>query len=438
MRPFSVLAIATSLLLSVAVPAEELSRRAHVGIGIGEPPPGVKGATLTQVVPNGPTAQSGFLTGDVVLQVGDRVVADPSILFDIIKTATEGGAFPTRILRGGEKLTLQWEMKALPKEEHPGLETIYTSVDVAGRRHRAIVTKPSGDGPFPSVLLVTGLFCGTVDMIGPPTSPHPMYRLPDQFSRAGFAVLKVEKSGIGDSIGPSCHAVGVQVDLETWCAAFAMLGTLPYVDPDQRFIFGEGFGGTIAPHAIGDESVRGIITHGAWYGDFFEYSLAGTRRAAMLQGAAPDAMVQDLRAEAEFLSRLLFRREMIGDISRSSPAIAEFTKKYSASEDHFLTRSSVWFHELADLDLTTPWKAVPCDVLVLWGSHDLYTDRAYAESLTTLVNSSQEGRATFQEITGANHQMLETPPGKPAPPGTAAVYHPGPGDAAIAWMKQRM
>src|SRR5215470_11585915 len=64
-------------------------------------------AMVTQVAEDGPASRAGLKTGDVLLQVGKKKVADPEDVFDASFYITAGDTIPITVMRGDEKLTLQ-------------------------------------------------------------------------------------------------------------------------------------------------------------------------------------------------------------------------------------------------------------------------------------------------------------------------------------------
>jgi S1-C subfamily serine protease len=62
---------------------------------------------VTQVAEDGPASRAGLKTGDVLLQVGKKKVADPEDVFDASFYVTAGDTVPITVMRGDKKMTLQ-------------------------------------------------------------------------------------------------------------------------------------------------------------------------------------------------------------------------------------------------------------------------------------------------------------------------------------------
>jgi serine protease Do len=64
-------------------------------------------AMVTQVADDAPAARAGLKTGDVLLQVGKKKIADPEDVFDASFYITAGDTIPITVMRGDKKMTLQ-------------------------------------------------------------------------------------------------------------------------------------------------------------------------------------------------------------------------------------------------------------------------------------------------------------------------------------------
>ena len=67
--------------------------------------------------------------------------------------------------------------------------------------YRVILPKPKGPGRFPSVFLIGGLGCYSLDNL--PTD-HPYRHILYDLTKKGFVTMRVDKNGEGDSEGPPC------------------------------------------------------------------------------------------------------------------------------------------------------------------------------------------------------------------------------------------
>jgi pimeloyl-ACP methyl ester carboxylesterase len=177
----------------------------------------------------------------------------PMQAFEAVNEAQEGWADllvtgPTE-LSGGAGV--------LPEYEAEEVEFESDSITLAGT-----LTMPSGDGPWPGVVLITG--SGPQDR--DENSPGPgglklgIFRtIADTLTRRGIAVLRYDDRGVGGSGGSLANAgLGDLVgDVE---AAVRSLRNRPEIDPARVALIGHSEGGIIAPIvAAADSNLAAIV-----------------------------------------------------------------------------------------------------------------------------------------------------------------------------------
>jgi S1-C subfamily serine protease len=72
------------------------------------------GALIVSVAPNGAAAQAGLQSGDVIVQIGDRVVDDVPSLGDALISKNPGERVPVQVYRGSQHLTVNVTVSELP------------------------------------------------------------------------------------------------------------------------------------------------------------------------------------------------------------------------------------------------------------------------------------------------------------------------------------
>lgn len=158
-----------------SVLAEQLPRGSILGAALtGDP----RGLRITAVTPDSPGSASGLKVGDGITEIGEHKIESP-VAFEM---AVHGASVqqPFRLV-----------------------DTIYSSMDVDGSKRRTLITLPKNSpGRLPAMRLLGGIGCFTVDN---PADPFDAYRmLAHGLSQAGIVVMRLEKSGIGDSQGGPC------------------------------------------------------------------------------------------------------------------------------------------------------------------------------------------------------------------------------------------
>ena len=128
-----------------------------------------------------------------------------------------------------------------PVEDTPGLETQYGAVRVAdGVRLRTFLTRPDGaTQPLPAVFLVQWVSCGSLEF----RQARPNL-LRDIAQASGMVLIRVDRSGTGDSQGVACDRLDHDTEIAHYRAALDQLARHPWVDPDRLVIFGSSLGAT--------------------------------------------------------------------------------------------------------------------------------------------------------------------------------------------------
>ena len=108
-----------------------------------------------------------------------------------------------------------------------------------------------------AMLFIPGYTCSSQDGW---SADHPYARIVNAFSKAGYVVLRVKKTGLGDSEGtPPCADCDQLGEVESFVAGLRKLKSLPYVDSTQVFIFGHSMGGVVGPMTATPDRVKDLI-----------------------------------------------------------------------------------------------------------------------------------------------------------------------------------
>jgi dienelactone hydrolase len=322
--------------ISAQMPDGGLPRRPSLGVALG---PHERGALVTAIVPGSAAEAEGITTGDVISAVDGAAVRLPADVIAAVAHHAAGDSIRLEIIRAEKPKSHVVRLASYPRETMPGITFEYGAVTLPdGSRLRTIVSVPSGNpSPRPAVMLLPGGGCGSIDTPMTPDVAQP--GLMRALAVRGYVTLRVEKSGVGDSRGPACDAIGYIQELDGYRAALSALKQHPSVDLDRVFLLGISLGGVFAPTLANESAVRGIVVYGTL--------------------AAPP-----------------------------SP--------YPGRSDRF-------FRELAPVDAAGAWSSVSARVLVLHGEFDESTAAADHERIAASVNSRHPARATHVELPGLDH-----------------------------------
>jgi uncharacterized protein len=120
------------------------------------------------------------------------------------------------------------------------------------------LSMPGRSEPFPAIVLIQGQGPHTRDQM---ISGSPMFRMiADELTKGGFAVLRLDKRGVGKSTGPSADESTFADLAGDISAAVAFLRQEPEIDRDCIGLLGHSEGAIIAPIvATGNKSVKFVV-----------------------------------------------------------------------------------------------------------------------------------------------------------------------------------
>jgi len=288
-------------------------------------------------------------------------------------------------------------------ESYPGVIVTYDAMrDADGHRLRLIATYP--DHPksrgirFPVIFVVGWLSCDTVE--APPGTADGTQRLLQAIAQIpGFATVRLEKPGVGDSEG-DCGKTDFLTELAAYRQAFRRLGEYPFVDPERIFVFGMSNGGGFAPLVPETTAVKGYVVDGGWIKTWFEHMLEIERRRMALSGH-PSAEINSLMTQVEKLySAFLLERRSPHEIFVQHPELALL---WDGPYDQQYGRPIVYYQQLQDLDLMSAWSTVRVPVLALHGEYDWIMSQSDFELLVELVNRNCPGSAELLVLPHTGH-----------------------------------
>lgn len=285
-------------------------------------------------------------------------------------------------------------------ESYPGVDVIYDAIrDAAGERLRLIVTHPHAGGPrFATIFVVGWLSCDTVEAPeGTKDEAGQVFRAIAQIP--GFATVRMDKPGIGDSEG-DCAKTDFEAELAAYRQAFRKMRTYPFVDPDRIFVFGLSNGGGFAPLVADGAPVRGYVTVGGWVKTWYEHMLEIERRRLTLEGRAPGEINALMKDVERLYSAYLLERQRPGQILQQSP---QLRARWEGDPDQLYGRPVAYYQQLQDLNLMAAWSEVRVPLLALWGEFDWIMSRQDIELIVGLVNRNAPGAAQFVVLPEAGH-----------------------------------
>ncbi|MBL8547387.1 MAG: alpha/beta fold hydrolase [Hyphomonadaceae bacterium] len=380
--------------IAVADAQQTLPRRSVLGASAANVEGGVQ---ISQVRDDTPASRAGLAMGDVVTRIGDQTIANTRDFVTAARGASTSHATPFTITRAGAPRTLQVRLAEAPREQSPDLSITYESIRVGDTLRRTIVTTPRGARHRrPAMLLVGGIGCYSIDDAN---APDPYRNVAHDIARRGLVVMRVEKSGMGDSQGAACATVDFEAEHAAYDAALAALRADRRVDPTQVFVFGHSIGVVHAPALAQRHRTAGVIAADGAGVTWMEYDLINTRRQIELSGASPAETDAILIAKAHCASRAFLAREPVEQLFTERPECAELVT---------LPASQAYMIQLTERNPGADWSAVSAPILFIYGDSDFLTSAADHERLLAVANAAHPGNATLSTIEDFDHYMVRT------------------------------
>lgn len=436
-RIVAIALVAIGSTVAMAGEAPALRRSGYVGVQVGVVTEAVRerlklaragGVLVEGLLAGGPARDAGLEVGDVLLALGGQPIADNVAFVTMVGRLHAGDRLPVDFVRGGAARTTELVLKPRPYESAPDVDTRYSAVRVDDHWQRTILTAPRAAGRHPAVLFLAGIGCFTQESLQvSSTDAKLLYGL----TRAGFVTMRVEKSGIGDSEGPSCKdpRFDFEAEVRGYVEGLKALRTDPGVDPDKVFLMGLSVGGVEAPIVARQAPVKGIVVINTVAKPFLEYLLETRRRQGVLRGVPYDELDRDLRANERCNHRLLVEREAPEAILREDPACKDRIA-YPAP--------NTYMRQWASVNPAEAWKRVDAPVLVVSGQFDHIAVRADSPYLRDMINAFHPGHATFASIPEMDHylsRVKSVPESLASTAGTSGEFQGAVLDTVRGWLE---
>jgi hypothetical protein len=287
----------------------------------------------------------------------------------------------------------------------------------AGILLAATFTVPSGRGPFPAAILLAG--SGPLDRDEADSGHRPFLVLADHLTRAGIAVLRCDKRGIGKSTGDyeAATTADFAADAES---ALTFLKTRKDVDRRRIGMIGHSEGAIIAPMiASRSADVAWIVLLAGPATKGEETLLLQSDLITRAAGMTSDQVAKSLDFDRESYNLVRSERNRAAlenkllELVRVSGLGPTLPPAFLQRQIHWT--SSPWFRYFLDYDPVPALQKTKCPVLALTGEKDLQVPPR--ENLP-LARKALElaGNKDFQvvELPGLNHQFQHCYMGLPA------------------------
>jgi pimeloyl-ACP methyl ester carboxylesterase len=305
-------------------------------------------------------------------------------------------------IRATGQVVLPRKAQASPQrdESYAGVTVLYDAIrDDAGNRLRVIATHPDRPvGRYPVIFVVGWLSCDTVEA-RPGASDATQLMLQSIAKLPGFATVRLEKAGVGDSEG-NCATSDFNAELGAYRRAFRHLSSYAFVDSNAIFLFGISNGGGFAPLVANGAPIKGYVTDGGWVKTWYEHMLEIERRRLSLSGHRPNEINGLMKSVEALYSAYLLEQKTPREIFAAHPQLKGL---WEGDSDQQYGRPPTYYQQLQGLDLMAAWADVRAPVLALHGEYDWIMSGSDIQIIAELVNRNSPGAAQFLELAHAGH-----------------------------------
>lgn len=394
------------LLLSLQTFAQEPSRKAIMGL---QGKPAANGIMADSIIPSSTFAVLGLQKGDVLTMLNGKQLNTLAAYNQIASTIRTGEKVEVKFIRQQKEMSKSGSAVMRPFERSDIADVQYDWVKFRNGYLRTITRRPKGKTDLPAILLIPGYGCGSIENY----SASYNGKLLNEWLKAGYAVVTIEKSGLGDSYGCApCSEADLVTDIESFDAGYQYMEQLPYVDKNRLFIWGHSMGGVIAPEIAKRHHPKGVMVFGTTFRPWVEFLLEMHRvqkplleDQTYLQTETFMRKIQKIYYEFFVLKRT--REELLKNDEYKELVISELGYK-EGSNDMWGRHWRFW-QQIDSLNLAESWQAFNCPVLVIHGEAD-YESCSIVEPtlIRETVNAIHPGNATMIIIPQLDHFMMNS------------------------------
>jgi pimeloyl-ACP methyl ester carboxylesterase len=344
--------------------------------------------------------------GDRIVRIGEAPISGPMDVARALGGLAAGTDVAVEIARGAERVKRKEKLQPYPRETSDAFDTIYGSVETDARKLRTVLTRPRGAGPFPAVMFVQGIGCFSIDNV---PFKYSYRTITDELTKRGFATLRVDKPGAGDSEGRPCAQIGFDDEVRGYQAALLALSKLDFVDRGRLYLFGHSMGGVMAPLVARAARLAGVAVFGTVYGSWLAYELEQGHRQDFLSGKEPAEIARLDALRERFASLLYVGGVPLEEIAKRHPALLRELELPPDGRSYAGGKTGAYVQQAYRAPLTKAWMDCCARVLSMFGSSDFVSSRGDHERLVTEVNAVHPRRARLLVLDGVDHWFNSVP-----------------------------
>jgi hypothetical protein len=309
-----------------------------------------------------------------------------------------------------------------PKEPFPyRAEKLLIPAGEEGEEKRvlgATLTLPEGEGPFPAVVLIAG--SGPNDRDETLFGHKPFFVIADHLTRQGFAVLRYDKRGVGESTGNFRTATlqDFVADAET---VLSYLKQQDEIDPDRIGLLGHSEGGIVASMLAAEKPEIGFVVLMAAPGTTgIEVVMDQNEISLRHQGVEPETIEELQRLNRETFGMLLewkgseeertALRDQLSRFWEQLPLLIRMkTKRDSFLRSQFNGMITPGYISFLQCDPAQYLQKVTCPLLALNGEKDTQVPAGKnIAAITAALKKGGNNEVETRIYPGLNHLFQES------------------------------
>lgn len=399
------------LLLFIAIASQTVAgqlppRKAIIGVLVKNAENGVR---IDSVIPNSSMAALKLKKGDIIQSVNGKPTLTLDAFSPHVASIRSGDAITVGFVRNGKVKKTTGKAVMKPFETMPNADVIYDWVTFKNGYLRTMTYRPKGKTNLPAILLIPGYGCGSIENY----SKSYNGKMISAWLQSGFAVVTIEKSGLGDSFNCTpCAEADLVTDIESFDEGYKYMEKLAFVNPKKLFIWGHSMGGTIAPEVGKRHQPAGIMVFGCVFRPWNEFLLEMHRVQKPLLDNLNYQQTEDFMRGIQKIYHEFFVNkkspEELAAIPEYNPLVVSELGYKKGSNDMWGRHWKFW-QQIDALNLAKSWQEVNCPVLILHGATD-YEQCSLVEPMMIekTVNEQHPGSAIWITIPALDHFMMKS------------------------------
>jgi pimeloyl-ACP methyl ester carboxylesterase len=321
------------------------------------------------------------------------------------------GRFPLQLKRTANDAVAEARRPQNPVKPFPyGEEDVTFPNPGAAIQLAGTLTRPSGKGPFTSVVLITG--SGPQNRDEEVFGHRPFLVLSDYLTRRGIAVLRVDDRGVAKSGGNFAAATTADfaTDVES---AVAYLKSRAEVDPHRIGLIGHSEGAVIAPMiASRNPDIAFIVMLAGFAVPGSELIPEQVRMLVLAAGKSPAVARQGAAEESALLQLIVTEKDPVQLQKKLEEKLSSIMPEEQVGPA-IETLTSPWYRYFLTYDPAPALRQVKCPVLALNGSLDRQVAPEQSRDIRAALQQGGNQHFETLEMPGLNHLFQTARTGGP-------------------------